>query len=68
MGLLTLDLPPIALHASTQCHNDSVAQLQRLAALGFEQAVLARELTIEETAVLHQAVPDFCPWCSLCQL
>ena len=58
MGLLTLDLPPIALHASTQCHNDSVAQLQRLAALGFEQAVLARELTIEETAVLHQAVLD----------
>ncbi|MFC2270376.1 MAG: peptidase U32 family protein, partial [Porphyromonas endodontalis] len=58
MGLLTLDLPPIALHASTQCHNASVAQLQRLAALGFEQAVLARELTIEETATLHQAVPD----------
>ena len=58
MGLLTLDLPPIALHASTQCHNASVAQLQRLSALGFEQAVLARELTIEETATLHQAVPD----------
>lgn len=57
MGLLTLDLPPIALHASTQCHNASVAQLQRLSALGFEQAVLARELTIEETATLHQAVP-----------
>lgn len=58
MGLLTLDLPPIALHASTQCHNASVAQLQRFSALGFEQAVLARELTIEETATLHQAVPD----------
>ena len=58
MGLLTLDLPPIALHASTQCHNASVAQLQRLSTLGFEQAVLARELTIEETATLHQAVPD----------
>lgn len=52
MGLLELDLPPIALHASTQCHNTSIAQLRHLEQLGFEQAVLARELSIEETRQL----------------
>lgn len=56
MGLLELELPPIALHASTQCHNTEATQLQRLEALGFEQAVLARELTLEETATIAQQV------------
>lgn len=55
-GLLALDLPPIALHASTQCHNNSVEQLLRLEALGFEQAVLARELSVAETAQLTSAL------------
>lgn len=58
MGILGLDIPPIALHASTQCHNNSVQQLQLLEALGFEQAVLARELSVQETAILTQAVPQ----------
>lgn len=53
-ALLALDLPPIALHASTQCHNHDIASLQRLEALGFEQAVLARELTIEDTNAIAQ--------------
>lgn len=49
-ALLALDLPPIPLHASTQCHNHDVESLVRLEALGFEQAVLARELNVAETA------------------
>lgn len=57
LGLLHADLPPIPLHASTQCHNATAEQLQRLAHLGFEQVVLARELSVEETAQLHAATP-----------
>ena len=40
MGLLMEELPPIPLHASTQCHNDSNAKLRTLEALGMEQVVL----------------------------
>lgn len=58
MGILALDIPPIALHASTQCHNNSIQQLQLLQAVGFEQAVLARELSVEETAIIAQSVPQ----------
>ena len=56
-GLLSLDLPPIPLHASTQCHNCSIEQLQLLQELRFEQAVLARELSVGETADLAKGVP-----------
>lgn len=55
-SLLAMDIPPIALHASTQCHNNDASTLRRLEALGFEQAVLARELTVEETATLSRSV------------
>ena len=34
LGLLKLDIPPIALHASTQCHNHSVERIQFLEKLG----------------------------------
>jgi putative protease len=47
MGIMQLNLPPIALHASTQCDNRSVEKLQFLEAAGFSRAVLARELSIE---------------------
>ncbi|MDO4721992.1 peptidase U32 family protein [Porphyromonas circumdentaria] len=57
MGILGLDIPPIALHASTQCHNNSIQQLKLLQSVGFEQAVLARELSVEETAMLSKEVP-----------
>lgn len=48
MGLLLQDLPPIPLHASTQCHNDTTSKLRLLEDLGFEQAVLPRELSTED--------------------
>ncbi len=48
LNLLQLDLPPIPLHASTQCDNLSLERVQELEKLGFEQVVLGRELTIDQ--------------------
>ena len=48
MRLLQLDLPPIPLHASTQCDNLTVEKVQQLEELGFSQVVLGRELTISQ--------------------
>lgn len=45
MGITQLNLPPIALHASTQMDNRSVEKVQFLEKAGFEQVVLARELS-----------------------
>ncbi|MDH4216241.1 MAG: U32 family peptidase [Gallionella sp.] len=57
MGLLELDLPPIALHASTQCDIRTPEKARFLADAGFSQIVLARELTIGEIAKVRAAVP-----------
>ncbi len=48
MGLLELDLPPIALHASTQCHNASFEKVKFLENTGFQRTILARELNLDE--------------------
>ncbi len=48
LGILEMDLPPIALHASTQLHNYLPEQLKFLEAVNFKRAVLARELTLEQ--------------------
>jgi putative protease len=58
MGLLELDLPPIDLHASTQCDIRTPEKARFLADVGFSQIVLARELTIQEIAAVRAAVPD----------
>ncbi|MEW5768893.1 MAG: U32 family peptidase [Pseudomonadota bacterium] len=58
MGLLELDLPPMALHASTQCDIRTPEKARFLADAGFSQIVLARELTIQEIAGVRAAVPD----------
>ena len=57
MGLLELDLPPIDLHASTQCDIRTPEKARFLAEAGFSQIVLARELTIDEIARVRAAVP-----------
>jgi len=57
MGLLELDIPPIELHASTQCDIRTVEKAKFLAESGFSQIVLARELTIEQIAAVRAAVP-----------
>ncbi|WP_283743058.1 U32 family peptidase [Sideroxydans sp. CL21] len=57
MGLLELNLPPIDLHASTQCDIRTPEKARFLADVGFSQIVLARELTIREIAGVRAAVP-----------
>ncbi|MBO4382378.1 MAG: U32 family peptidase [Bacteroidales bacterium] len=47
LGLLKIDLPPIALHASTQCHNNTLERILFLEKLGMKRAILARELDVE---------------------
>lgn len=58
MALLRMDLPPIELHASTQCDIRDAAKARFLADVGFSRLVLARELSLKEIAEIHAAVPD----------
>ena len=58
LHLLDFDLPPIRLHASTQCDNRTAEQVAKLRDLGFKRVVLARELGIDEIKAIHEAVPD----------
>lgn len=52
-GILRLDIPPIALHASTQCDIRNIETALLLEGLGFSQAVLAREMTPAEIKEIH---------------
>lgn len=54
MQLLQLDLPPIPLHASTQCDNLTVEKVQMLEQLGFSQVVLGRELSIKQIQEIRE--------------
>ncbi|WP_020652422.1 peptidase U32 family protein [Massilia niastensis] len=56
MGLLEMDLPPIQLHASTQCDIRTVEKAKFLGAVGFSQLVLARELTVEQIRKIRAEV------------
>ncbi len=56
MGLLEMDLPPIQLHASTQCDIRTMEKAKFLGSVGFSQLVLARELTIEQIKKIHADV------------
>jgi 23S rRNA 5-hydroxycytidine C2501 synthase len=53
-GLLEMDLPPIPLIASTQMHNDTPEKVRFLEDVGFKRAILARELSLEEIAIIRQ--------------
>ena len=69
MGLLEIDLPPIQLHASTQCDIRTPAKARFLQDAGFSQIVLARELTlgqIEAIAAQTDAVLEFFIHGALC--
>ncbi|GHT88012.1 protease [Betaproteobacteria bacterium] len=55
MGLLEVDLPPLPLHASTQCDIRSAAKARFLQDAGFSQLVLARELSINDVAQIAAA-------------
>ena len=55
MGLLEVDLPPIELHASTQCDIRTTEKARFLGNVGFSQMVLARELSLDEIRSIHAA-------------
>ncbi|MBO5678740.1 MAG: U32 family peptidase [Bacteroidaceae bacterium] len=57
MALLTMNLPPIELHASTQTDNRTPEKVQFLHSVGFSQVVLARELSLDDIAKIHSACP-----------
>ncbi|MCO5978012.1 peptidase U32 family protein [Ideonella oryzae] len=57
MGLLALDLPPLQLHASTQCDIRTPEKAAFLANSGLSQIVLARELTLPQIQAVAQAQP-----------
>lgn len=55
MSLLKMNLPPIALHASTQCDIRTPEKARFLQDAGFSQLVLPRELTLREIAAFRDA-------------
>lgn len=55
LGLLECDLPPIELHASTQCHNATVERIKFMESAGFKRIILARETSLEQMAEIRQA-------------
>ena len=65
LRLLHEQLPPIRLHASTQCDNRTPEQVVRLQRLGFRRAVLARELSVEEIKRIRQATLQDNPACPI---
>lgn len=56
MGILELDVPPIELHASTQCDIRHLKKAQFLDQVGFSQIVLARELTLKQIKEISDSV------------
>ena len=58
LKLLDYDLPPIRLHASTQCDNRTAEHVLRLQQIGFRRVVLARELSLRQIADIHNTIPD----------
>lgn len=56
MALLRLKLPPIPLHASTQCDIRTPEKARFLQEVGMSQLVLARELTLKEIRDIIDAV------------
>ena len=51
-GILTLayknEIPPIVLHASTQCDNRTIEKIKFLEEVGFKRVILARELPLNK--------------------
>lgn len=56
MGILRMNIPPIAVHASTQCDTRTPEKAKFLEDAGFSQIVLARELSIAEIKKISESV------------
>ncbi len=54
MALLEMDIPPIELHASTQCDTRTPEKARFLQDVGFSQIVLPREMSLEEIRQVRQ--------------
>ncbi len=57
LGIMRMNIPPIDLHASTQCDIRTPAKARFLAEVGFSRLVLPRELSLDEIKAIHEAVP-----------
>lgn len=53
-SIFKLDLPPIAIHSSTQAENSTLEKVKFWESIGCEQVVLARELSIDQIKNIHQ--------------
>ena len=51
-----MNLPPIALHASTQCNNDSLDKIKFLKLMNVERVVLPREFSLKEIKEVTQNI------------
>ena len=58
MAVLEMLRGLLQVHASTQTDNRTAEKVRWLRDLGFTRAVLARELSLDEIAAIHAAVPD----------
>lgn len=56
LSLLTLDIPPIELHASTQCDIRTPGKARFLADAGFSRVVVPREMSLDEVAAVSAAL------------
>src|SRR5690554_5913193 len=56
MGIMELDIPPIEIHASTQCDIRTLEKAKFLGQAGFSQLVLARELSLPEIRAIYEQV------------
>lgn len=53
-SIFKLDLPPIAIHSSTQAENSTLGKVKFWESIGCEQVVLSRELSIDQIKNIHQ--------------
>ena len=54
LGILKLNLPPIELHASTQCHNLDIEKIKFLQSFNISRIVLPRELRLDEISEIKK--------------
>ncbi|PKP18482.1 MAG: hypothetical protein CVU05_13415 [Bacteroidetes bacterium HGW-Bacteroidetes-21] len=55
-AILTMELPPIALFASTQTHNYEADRIKMLEKAGVSRFILAREMDLKQISEIHQQV------------
>lgn len=56
MGILKMNLPPLPIHASTQCNNNEIEKIKFLESCNIERVVLPREFSIKEIAQVRRAI------------